>query len=159
MTLPQVWQTFGRGVQALPFCLTPLKFPLLPPKAMDFGRRISRRLLLMVCTGSLRDEGVKPFLLYSFQRGYLHFLEVTLGEKGHEALGVLSQHGQQGHQQQTGHHLPRNHPENLDNKERRHQGKSGEGCLTRNTFGSAPAAIQLSPSPPEGYLLFQLLLS
>lgn len=101
----------------------------------------------------------EPLLLYSFQRGYLHFLEVTLGEKGHEALGLLSQHGQQGHQQQSGHHLPRNHPESLDNTERRHQGQEWGGKFDKNAFGSAPAAIQLSPSPPEGYLLFQLLLS
>lgn len=87
----------------------------------------------------------EPLLLYSFQRGYLHFLEVTLGEKGHEALGLLSQHGQQGHQQQSGHHLPRNHPESLDNTERRHQGKSGEGGLTKTPL--ALHQLQSSSAP------------
>lgn len=105
----------------------------------------------MVCTGSLGDEGGrKPFLVYSFQRGYLHFLEVALGEKGHEALGLLSQQGQQGHQQQTGHHLPRNHPGSLDNRKGDTRGKRWREVFDQKRPWLCTSCNPAQPQPIRG---------
>lgn len=131
-----------------------------PPKALDFGRRISKCLLLVLCTGSLGDEGGRNLSGFIHSRGVTCIFWKSLWVKKGMKPWVCSASTDS---RDTSSKLVTTFLETIlrawTTRERRERGKSGEGDLTRNAFGSSPAAIQLSPSPPEGYLLFHLLLS
>lgn len=63
-------------------------------------------------THLLHYSGLQPLQYVS--QGYLHFPEVALGEKGHKAFSLFSQHGHHVHKEQSGHHLLWNHSESLN---------------------------------------------